>query len=256
MVSEPPRPSVVTSLESWLTPWKPATSTIEPSSSASRSRLRGDLRRCARRRACDVVIMPACEPVNERAWAPSAWIAIATSALEMRSPAVSSMSISRGGGAGRDLLGEVEQLVGGVAHGGDHHDDVVALFAGADDPLGDLLDPIRVLAPTIRRTSARRGPPPTSCPDAAQRDTVGYRPHRESRSATGRGSGRNPTLPGTARYRLEWSTPQRTLAGAATRISDGRAQVGSPLRRVLSGGGLSQIERLRGCGARCAPQRW
>ncbi len=48
-----------------------------------------------------VVITPACEPVNDRASAPSEWIAIATSALEMRSPEVSSMSISRaGGGAG------------------------------------------------------------------------------------------------------------------------------------------------------------
>lgn len=47
-----------------------------------------------------VVITPACEPVNERAWAPSDSIAIATSALEIRSPAVSSMSSSRGGGAG------------------------------------------------------------------------------------------------------------------------------------------------------------
>ena len=47
-----------------------------------------------------VVITPACEPVNERAWAPSDSIAIATNALEMRSPAVSSMSSSRGGGTG------------------------------------------------------------------------------------------------------------------------------------------------------------
>ena len=92
-----------------------------------------------------VVIIPACEPVNEMALAPSAEIAIATSALEIRSPAVSSMSISRGGGAGLDLLGEVEQLVGGVAHRGDDHDDVVALLVRADDPLGDPLDAVGVL---------------------------------------------------------------------------------------------------------------
>ncbi|MEJ7702702.1 MAG: hypothetical protein WKF47_03065 [Geodermatophilaceae bacterium] len=50
-------------------------------------------------------------------------IAIASRAIEIRSPAVSSMSISRPGGSGRHLLGEVEQLVGGVAHRRDDHDD-------------------------------------------------------------------------------------------------------------------------------------
>ncbi|SKV10419.1 Uncharacterised protein [Mycobacteroides abscessus subsp. abscessus] len=48
-----------------------------------------------------VVITPACEPVNERAEAPSEWMAIATRALDIRSPAVRSMSSSRGGGAGQ-----------------------------------------------------------------------------------------------------------------------------------------------------------
>ena len=43
---------------------------------------------------------PACEPVKDCASAPSEWMAIATSAFEMRSPEVSSMSISRAGGAG------------------------------------------------------------------------------------------------------------------------------------------------------------
>ena len=62
----------------------------------------------------------------------------------MRSPAVSSMSSSRGGGSGRDLLGEVEQLVGGVAHRGDDDDDVVAGLAGVDDALGDPLDAVGV----------------------------------------------------------------------------------------------------------------
>ena len=51
-----------------------------------------------------VVITPACDPVNERACAPNESIAIATSALEIRSPAVSSMSISRAGGAGHTCL--------------------------------------------------------------------------------------------------------------------------------------------------------
>ena len=46
------------------------------------------------------VITPACEPVNERAVKPRSLIAMATSAIEIRSPAVSSMSISRAGGNG------------------------------------------------------------------------------------------------------------------------------------------------------------
>ena len=44
------------------------------------------------------VMTPACEPVNERASWPRSWIAIASTAMEMRSPAVSSMSSSRAGG--------------------------------------------------------------------------------------------------------------------------------------------------------------
>src|SRR6478736_3996106 len=51
-----------------------------------------------------VVMTPACDPVNERACAPSESMAMATSALEIRSPAVSSMSISRAGGAGHTCL--------------------------------------------------------------------------------------------------------------------------------------------------------
>ena len=46
---------------------------------------------------------PACEPVNDRASKPRWLIAIASSAIEMRSPAVSSMSISAAGGRRADL---------------------------------------------------------------------------------------------------------------------------------------------------------
>ena len=48
--------------------------------------------------------------------APRLAIAIASSAIEMRSPAVSSMSSSRRRGSGVTCCGEVEQLVGRVAH--------------------------------------------------------------------------------------------------------------------------------------------
>ena len=44
----------------------------------------------------------------------------------------------------RDLLGEVAQLVGRVAHRGDDHDHVVAGPLGVDDALGDPLDAGRV----------------------------------------------------------------------------------------------------------------
>ncbi len=97
MVSEPPRPSVVTSSELSDTPWKPATSTIRPASNAS-------LMRCAltsmmRALVWEVsVTMPACEPVKEIASWPRSLITIAASAQEMRSPVESSMSISRGCG--------------------------------------------------------------------------------------------------------------------------------------------------------------
>ena len=97
MVSEPPRPSVVTSSESCETPWKPATSTILPVSSAARIR-------CAltsRMRALvwpESVTIPACEPVREIASWPRSLITIAASAHETRSPVESSMSISRGCG--------------------------------------------------------------------------------------------------------------------------------------------------------------
>ena len=99
MVSEPPRPSVVTSLVSWETPWKPATRTILPSERAVSTRPGVTL--IMRAFPClAVVITPACEPVIETASAPNDAIAIATRALEIRSPAVRSMSISRSGGIG------------------------------------------------------------------------------------------------------------------------------------------------------------
>ena len=58
-----------------------------------------------RARPCtEVVITPAWEPVNERASYPRLWMAMASSAMEIRSPAVSSMSSSRPGGSGLTWL--------------------------------------------------------------------------------------------------------------------------------------------------------
>ena len=42
------------------------------------------------------------------------------------------------------LPGQIEQVVGGVAHRRDHHDDVVACLLGLDDAFGDAADPLGV----------------------------------------------------------------------------------------------------------------
>ena len=99
MVSVPPRPRVVISLVSWLTPWKPATITMWPSSRAVEIRP-GVTSMILALPCTESVITPAWEPVNERAVQPRSAIAMATSAIEIRSPAVSSMSSSRAGGSG------------------------------------------------------------------------------------------------------------------------------------------------------------
>ena len=54
------------SLVSWLTPWKPATITIEPSSSAERSRP-GVTSMMRALPWLPVVITPACDPVKDLA---------------------------------------------------------------------------------------------------------------------------------------------------------------------------------------------
>ena len=90
------------------------------------------------------VITPAWLPVNERACMPRFAIAMASSAIEMRSPDVRSMSSSRAGGQRRNLGCEREQVVGGIAHRGHHDAHVMALFAGRDDALRDLLDALSV----------------------------------------------------------------------------------------------------------------
>ena len=92
----------------------------------------------------EVVITPACEPVNERASYPRLWIAMASSAMEIRSPGGEQHVQLAARRQRADLVGQVEQLVGGVAHRGDHHDHVVAGLAGGDDPLGHPLDPLGV----------------------------------------------------------------------------------------------------------------
>ena len=135
VVSDPPRPSVVIS---WPveTPWKPATSTIFPSSSASWIR-------CARTSTifafvCVVsVTIPACEPVSEIASWPRSSIAISASAHEMRSPTEISMSIARGFGRVGDPCARStsSSVVSPIAES--TRDDPAALLLRRDDPPGD-----------------------------------------------------------------------------------------------------------------------
>ena len=163
------------SLVSCETPWKPATIAIAPSSSAVRSR--PGVTSMIRALPCaDVVITPACEPVYERASYPRLWIAIASSAIEIRSPAVSSMSSSRPGGSGLTWLARSSSssVVSPIAETTDHH--VVAGLARVDDPLGHPLDALGVgdrrTAVLLHDQRHGRGTPrttrPTGCQDASR----------------------------------------------------------------------------------------
>ena len=88
---------------------------------------------------------PACEPVNERASAPRLAIAMASSAMLMRSPEVSSMSSSRGGGTGLICCARSSNssVVSPMAETTTTTSLPAAL--GGDDAFGDALDPLRVL---------------------------------------------------------------------------------------------------------------
>ncbi len=99
MVSEPPRPSVVMSLVFWLTPWNPATIAIAPWASAPWIRP-GVTSMIRARPWAPSVITPAWLPVKLIASTPRSPMAIARTAIEIRSPAVSSMSSSRPEGSG------------------------------------------------------------------------------------------------------------------------------------------------------------
>ena len=125
--------------------------------------------------------MPACEPVNDRAWAPRAWMAIATSAFEMRSPAVSSMSISRGGGAGetRSARSSSSSVVSPIAE------------TTTTTSLPSLCVRTIRSATFLIRSASWTDDPPYFCTTSATADLLFRR--RAARS------GREPTLPGPLR---------------------------------------------------------
>src|SRR5262249_15668108 len=93
-----------------------------------------------------LVMIPDWLPVKLIASPPSSRIAIESSAIEMRSPADSSMSSSRRSGAGEvggggGALGGGGELVGGAPHGGDHDDDISPFAFRANNALGALAQP-------------------------------------------------------------------------------------------------------------------
>ena len=90
-----------------------------------------------------VVMTPAWEPVNDRACAPRDSIAMATSALEIRSRRSGACRVRVAGNLA-DLLCQIEQFVGGVTHRRHDHHDVIALLFGLDDALGDPADPLGI----------------------------------------------------------------------------------------------------------------
>ncbi len=92
-------------------PWKPATMTIWPSSSAWRMRAVEMLR--MRALVCVLsVTMPTWAPVKLMAFSPSSWMAIAMRAMEICSPVARSMSISRAGG--RSLISRASSISSSV----------------------------------------------------------------------------------------------------------------------------------------------
>src|SRR5690606_6268739 len=90
------------------------------------------------------VRIPACDPVKLTASTPRAWIAIAISAIEIRSPRRQQHVHLPSRRVGVHGVRQFDELVGGVAHGGHHHHDVVAGPAGGDDAVGHPADPLRV----------------------------------------------------------------------------------------------------------------
>ena len=97
-------------------------------------------------------------------------MAMASSAIEMRSPGGEQHVQLAARRQRADLVGQVEQLVGGVAHRGDHHHDVVAGLAGGDDALGDPLDPLGVgdgRAAVLLHDECHDGALPPSDPERA-----------------------------------------------------------------------------------------
>ena len=99
-------------------------------------------------------------------------MAIASSAIEIRSPAVSSMSSSRPGGSSVIWLARSSSSSVRVAHRGDHDDDVVAVLLGARRSARRHASCARRRRRRNRRTSGRRGPRVHRLPTSARGPAV------------------------------------------------------------------------------------
>ena len=90
------------------------------------------------------VITPAWDPVNERA--SQAEVGDRHGQQRHRDPLARGEQHVQLAARGQraDLRGQVEEFVGGVAHGGHHHDDGMPGLAGRDDALRHPLDAVGV----------------------------------------------------------------------------------------------------------------
>ncbi len=89
-----------------------------------------------------VVSTRTCMPVNDCAGTPRALSAIASKAIDTCSPVVErhvELSYVR---LARDLLGEIDQTISGVAHRGDHDGDLIATFTYSGNTGRDPVDQV------------------------------------------------------------------------------------------------------------------
>ena len=125
------------------TPWKPATTGTMPASMASRSRS-GRISRILALVCSVSVMIPAWLPGEGRGLDPESASAMQSRLIEMRSPEVSSMSISRAGIELETSSARRSRSSVDLAHGRHHDDDVVALAPGARHVVGDGADAVGV----------------------------------------------------------------------------------------------------------------
>ena len=179
-MSEPPRPSVVTS-RSTDTPWNPATTGHpaggEGARAAGRRAPRGSWPGCA----TVSVIIPAWLPVKDTASTPRSARAMHSRDMEMRSPELSSMSISRSGCT--ELTSSASRTRSSVV-----------LPMALTTTTTSL--PARRVRATWSATARMRSASPTDVPaellDHERHGRQGYNP------AHGRPGGRRPARPGAA----------------------------------------------------------
>ena len=187
------------------------------------------------------VMMPTWLPVKEAASTPRSARAMTSSDMEIRSPVLTSMSYSRGGWVRADGVGQVDQVVGRLAHGADHGDDVGALAACPGDVVGHGTDPVGVADRGAAELLHDQWHPDeaTDCAPAPWPPAAASRLAAEARrrpvgpggrSGAPRGSGRV-----SGRAKRQESPPARGQGGAAGRRGQAaEAPQADPQRRSSS----------------------